>query len=135
MIWHENFKATMTTVSVAILNWVTIRTICKRWNVSAEGSSMFWPSITLMSTLWLMPSFIYDKKSLFPEVLHVIELKWDESVICTAAIQIHLDKKECTAMSQRVLYSHSWYKPLWTEVFDAVIAVIFEQIQTGKQFY
>lgn len=82
-----------------------------------------------------MPSFIYDKKSLFPEVLHVIELKWDESVICTAAIQIHLDKKECTAMSQRVLYSHSWYKPLWTEVFDAVIAVIFEQIQTGKQFY
>lgn len=45
------------------------------------------------------------QKSLFPEVLRVIELltKWDESVICTAAIQIYLDNKEHTAISQNFL--------------------------------
>lgn len=54
---------------------------------------MFRPSITIMSTPWLMLSFIYDK---IPEALHVIELltKWDESETRITTIQIHADKKE-----------------------------------------
>lgn len=61
-------------------------------------------------------------------MLHVIKvlLKWDESVLCIAAIQIYLDKKKHAAIRQSFLLTS--YKPLLTGEFDTVIVLTFEKI-------